>query len=979
MKTRHLLLILALVGLWAIAAQAAGPVANPYYEAAQYLKAVGETAPAMGDKAFGDPTDLKAAAAAAADYIRYMQADITEDNAGNGDPDQDLEDAGWDWATPDFVHSANTSPGNLTGVIANSVLDVYLNTGDAALRTMLDDVAAYTLANDESLPYPNGLHYAGDMMFLIRYAQLPGVADPAPYYAKAQAIWNWRLNNTGTGTATSVAEAIRDSRHSQGYDNGIIPWDVASYVQAVAMLDTVLPGNGYAADAAAMAEVLWQDSFNANPGYFQPYGVNQGFDPNWNTSIYWWYNLGVSGLIQAFSTANVHTGELAGLQTLLLDSQYADGAFSDQYGNDPAYNFRDWQTTAYCVRALARFLPATPTAQDAAYRGGVWLAWDQDASGAFVYDSGNHYPEIGAECAMAMNAAYELSAITLAAVPGGPDPISCGLTETVTFRYERSDATPGLRGYEITFGVTDPGAAVSFGLSDIADGGALAGVGTTYFSPVDNGDGTYTVSDAILGATAGLLTDGDLFTVTFHTQADGPVDVDILSYKLRDPDNTFLFADLAGGSFTVDCTAPAAVTGITAAPGHNKVDVSWTHDGTDTAVYEVYRGLWYDTAVGVSAYPEYDDLPGNTIPTRPADRAAAAASAEWVLAGTVATGTTSFTDTWADASNRGVYYYEVFAVDAADNGSLAAADGNDRATNYWLGDVTGTPPATEPDGYVNSFDINSLGAAFATSDGDAGYDNTIDVGPTDDWSGFGIPTTDSVIDFEDLMVFAMNYGQVGPAKAQDTASGLIALSWTLRGDGSYALQLVSGEGVQGVHLSADQAVTGVQPGELLQGRDIFLTNVGSRLDANLAVLGSGASVTGTGDLLVIRSGADIKPEDLTIDLRGVGNAKLEYTLDKAGDAGVPRAFALDANFPNPFNPMTTISFSLPEPQNVELAVYGLDGRRVATLVNERLDAGVHDVVWTGLDDTGRSVASGTYFYQIKAGPYSEVRKMTLIK
>lgn len=229
------------------------------------------------------------------------------------------------------------------------------------------------------------------------------------------------------------------------------------------------------------------------------------------------------------------------------------------------------------------------------------------------------------------------------------------------------------------------------------------------------------------------------------------------------------------------------------------------------------------------------------------------------------------------------------------------------------------------------------------------------------------------------MVFAMNFGVVTPAKTQDGAASLIALAWTARADGGYALEIVSGDGVKGVRLSADTRVTGVQAGDLLKGQDIFLTNVGSNLDANLALLGHGKALNESGELLVIRAGATIRPEDLTIDLRGAGNAKLDYTLDKAGDTAVPQAFALDANYPNPFNPMTTIRFSLPEAQMVDLAVYGLDGRRVATLLQDRLGAGDHDVVWMGLDDSGRAVTSGTYFYQINAGPYSEVRKMTLVK
>lgn len=71
------------------------------------------------------------------------------------------------------------------------------------------------------------------------------------------------------------------------------------------------------------------------------------------------------------------------------------------------------------------------------------------------------------------------------------------------------------------------------------------------------------------------------------------------------------------------------------------------------------------------------------------------------------------------------------------------------------------------------------------------------------------------------------------------------------------------------------------------------------------------------------------------------------------------------NAPNPFNPQTTIRFSLPSAQAVRLVVYGLDGHRVATLVDETLAAGQHAVPWQGRDDNGQVVASGTYVYRLE--------------
>jgi len=91
------------------------------------------------------------------------------------------------------------------------------------------------------------------------------------------------------------------------------------------------------------------------------------------------------------------------------------------------------------------------------------------------------------------------------------------------------------------------------------------------------------------------------------------------------------------------------------------------------------------------------------------------------------------------------------------------------------------------------------------------------------------------------------------------------------------------------------------------------------------------------------------------------------------------ATALEQNWPNPFNPTTEIAYSLSERGHVTLAVYDVLGRRVRTLVDRREDAGVHKARWNGLDDDGRSVPSGVYFYRMRAGSFVCTRKMVLIR
>lgn len=94
---------------------------------------------------------------------------------------------------------------------------------------------------------------------------------------------------------------------------------------------------------------------------------------------------------------------------------------------------------------------------------------------------------------------------------------------------------------------------------------------------------------------------------------------------------------------------------------------------------------------------------------------------------------------------------------------------------------------------------------------------------------------------------------------------------------------------------------------------------------------------------------------------------------------IPEEFELHGNYPNPFNPTTTISYALPEAMQVKVEVYNLIGQRVAMLVNQRQTAGTHNIVW----DASRS-ASGTYLYRVSAVAESgeflfDEKKLTLIK
>jgi hypothetical protein len=94
----------------------------------------------------------------------------------------------------------------------------------------------------------------------------------------------------------------------------------------------------------------------------------------------------------------------------------------------------------------------------------------------------------------------------------------------------------------------------------------------------------------------------------------------------------------------------------------------------------------------------------------------------------------------------------------------------------------------------------------------------------------------------------------------------------------------------------------------------------------------------------------------------------------------PLAFDLRANYPNPFNPLTRIDYSLARPARVNLVIYNSAGQLVRTLVQELQQvAGVHHVQWNGRNDAGESLASGVYLYRLEAGDFVRTRKMVLVR
>ena len=105
----------------------------------------------------------------------------------------------------------------------------------------------------------------------------------------------------------------------------------------------------------------------------------------------------------------------------------------------------------------------------------------------------------------------------------------------------------------------------------------------------------------------------------------------------------------------------------------------------------------------------------------------------------------------------------------------------------------------------------------------------------------------------------------------------------------------------------------------------------------------------------------------------------EKVVGIADNDVLPKSFDISANYPNPFNPTTTINYQVPKTAHVKIVIFNLLGQKVATLVDDELVAGFHSTQFNGLTDRGRPLSSGIYFYRMTTGGFSKTQKMMFLK
>lgn len=479
-------------------------------------------------------------------------------------------------------------------------------------------------------------------------------------------------------------------------------------------------------------------------------------------------------------------------------------------------------------------------------------------------------------------------------------------------------------------------------------------------------------------------------------RAENEVDSTSISFErstLRDSLNQNIPHSTIGAWIQIqalDTIPPPATSNFSVYPKHQRCELSWTNPTEDPsfAGVEIRRNTW-----NTGAYPEYDDL----YPT-PLGYPRNQYEGTLVYRGNAG----SFID--STGGTRNAYYYSIFSYDSSGNYSEADTG---RATNYWLGDVSG-------DGQVYFEDLVIFAETYGTYEGDSSYSAEFDIGPTYDMSPAGIPTTDDAIDFEDLVIFALNYMSTDnqktvPRHFAKTTSGEPGLSLNLPAERlkvgkefEVKISLINNpDTVKSIHFvlpydSLELEFVNVERShELIDSSyTVFFygKDVDHKVDVSLAVLGGATPIIGSGEIAIVtfRLKKNVKPSlDFSlVDLRdGCGNI-LDVGVDDehTENTMIPKTYILSQNYPNPFNPVTTIPFSLKAQGSVtfdniktSLKIYNVKGQLVKTLLDEEKAPGNYSIIWEGKDNSGRDVASGIYFYQLKTSDYIETRKMILVR
>ena len=423
------------------------------------------------------------------------------------------------------------------------------------------------------------------------------------------------------------------------------------------------------------------------------------------------------------------------------------------------------------------------------------------------------------------------------------------------------------------------------------------------------------------------------------------------------------------------------------ASGRTQLQLAWAGGGGGGGV-KVY-------SKGYGDYPTYRDGVG-AIPAAPATPAEAQAEG-WTLT------TVTASQQLDQPPTRDFWYYVAFDTDACGNAS-PVSNLTTGMLDYVLGDVSDGLTNCAGDNLVSAADVSLLGFYYGGLTSQPLVPDCLDVGPTLDGSSTGRPVPDGVAEFEDLVILALNYHTPpGPgllvartralASPAAAANALAVVEPQLPAVGEMFAVTVHAAGAGDVRavslaLGYDRSVVEMihaEAGELLSRQDspaVVMSPGPGRVD--VALLGKGAGLSGEGDLIRVEfrriSAGDPGIVLARSDARDGANRRVSMNGTPRPQApALPAVTLLAPGRPNPFRETVTIAFALARRGSVDLAVYGVDGRRVRTLVRDVREPGEYEETWDGRDERGQGTTSGVYYVRLATDQGRFVRKVMYLR
>ena len=565
---------------------------------------------------------------------------------------------------------------------------------------------------------------------------------------------------------------------------------------------------------------------------------------------------------------------------------------------------------------------------------------------------------------------------------------------SVPFVFTRADAVPA-RALSATFQLDVSKLALCTPANPAASvhvGSWLAGYARS-LQVIDNGGGSYTVDQAILGGACGATGGGQVFTVDLKSVGDdGAGLITTTAVSVRDCGNLPIPA-AAGApvAITIDYNGPTSITDLAAAQvltgngtgGTTGIALTWASGGAGTV--SLYRAPF-------GSYPEYDDDVAVTPPNP-----TLAPGTPWTLA--AASATSGYVD---HPPARGFWHYVALVTDEC--GSPSTASNMTSGTlDYHLGDVSDGVTVGQGNNHVGTEDISLLGANYGIGDAEisARHVEYLDVGPTTDGLPGSRPKPDDQINFEDLMIFATNYTAVsGPALATSATGAqpaaardefiVLAPSLVAPGPAVTATLRLRGAGrIQGFSAQLGWNASVVRPLAMQSSRfieaqgGVVLSPRPGAVDA--ALLGARSQGMAGDGIVAMVTFEVLRAGDAAIRLAGVvardpANRPIATEeVQQTSRPEPPGQTLLFAPTPNPFRGRGTLTFSLAEPGPVELSMYSVDGRRVRTLASGPREAGVFHITWDGADDGNRPVAPGVFYARLSAAGRQFTKRLVYLR